>query len=70
MPVNVRIKLIHTIKSILRRMTKKTKSKELASLKAAFPNHKVTLKYNDDNSKTITLTKKLRQRKPKNVKQN
>ena len=51
-------------------MTKKTKSKELASLKVAFPNHKVTLKYNEDNSKTITLTKKLRQRKPKNDKQN
>ena len=65
MPVNVRSKknnVIHTIKSILRRMTKKS---ELASLKAAFPNHKVTLKYNDDKSKTITLTKKLRQRKPK-----
>ena len=45
-----------------------TKKSELASLKAAFPNHKVTLKYNDDKSKTITLTKKhkkLRQRKPK-----
>ena len=57
--------MIHIIKSILRRMTKKS---ELASLKAAFPNHKVTLKYNEDTSKTITLTKKhkkLRQRKPK-----
>jgi len=54
--------MIHTIKSILRRMTKKS---ELASLRVAFPNHKVTLKYNDDKSKTITLTKKLRQRKPK-----
>ena len=54
--------MIHIIKSILRRMTKKS---ELASLKVAFPNHKVTLKYNEDTSKTITLTKKLRQRKPK-----
>ena len=62
MPVNVRSKMIHTIKSILRRMTKKS---ELASLRVAFPNHKVTLKYNDDKSKTITLTKKLRQRRPK-----
>ena len=62
MPVNVRSKMIHTIKSILRSMTKKS---ELASLRAAFPNHKVTLKYNEDTSKTITLTKKLRQRKPK-----
>ena len=51
----------------LRRMTRKT---ELASLRAAFPNHKVTLKYNEDTSKTITLTKKLRQRRLKNVKQN
>ena len=42
-----------------------TKKSELASLRVAFPNHKVTLKYNDDKSKTITLTKKLRQRKPK-----
>ena len=67
MPVNVRSKMIHTIKSILRRMTKKS---ELASLKVAFPNHKVTLKYNDDNSKTITLTKKLRQRRSKSDKQN
>ena len=67
MLVNVRSNVIHIIKSILRRMTKKS---ELASLKAAFPNHKVTLKYNEDTSKTITLTKKLRQRRPKNVKQN
>ena len=43
-------------------MTKKT---ELASLRAAFPNHKVTLTYNKDKSKTITLTKKLRQSKLK-----
>ena len=43
-------------------MTKKT---ELASLRAAFPNHKITLTYNKDKSKTITLTKKLRQNKPK-----
>ena len=43
-------------------MTKKT---ELASLRAAFPDHKVTLTYNKDTSKTITLTKKLRQSKPK-----
>ena len=43
-------------------MTKKT---ELASLRVAFPNHKITLTYNKDKSKTITLTKKLRQSKPK-----
>ena len=51
----------------LRRMTRKP---ELASLRAAFPNHKVTLKYNEDTSKTITLTKKLRQRRSKSDKQN
>ena len=62
MLVNVKNRRIHIINRIHRKMTKKT---ELASLRAAFPDHKVTLTYNKDTSKTITLTKKLRQRKPK-----